>query len=126
MKLTLTKASVDALPHPEKGQVFYYDTKLQGFGVYTMKTAKTYFAEGRVVGKTVRVSIGRHGTYYPDKARDEARALLVRMSKGENPNVTQKTAKTLRNLIADYLRERTTGAGKRIKQKNRRWVSMVA
>lgn len=119
MKLSLTKAAVDGLPHPEKGQAFYYDTKLQGFGVYAMKTSKTYFAEARVNGKTVRTTIGRHGVIFPDKARDEAREILVRMSKGENPNNTQKASRTLKELITRYLTERTTGQGKKIGKKTK-------
>lgn len=117
MKTNLTKALVDGLENPDSGQVFYYDAKLQGFGVWATKTAKTYFVEGRVSGKTVRVKIGRHGAYYPDKARDEARELLVRMSKGENPNATKKSSRTLKQAIDAYLVERSTGQGKKIKQK---------
>ena len=119
MKLALTKAVVDALPNPEKGQVFYYDTKLQGFGVYCMKTCKTYFAEAKVSNKTVRTNIGRHGTFYPDRARDEARELLVLMSKGENPNTKQKSSRTLRTAVLDYLDERSSDQGKKIKQKTK-------
>jgi integrase len=117
MKINLTKAAVDALPNPEKGQVFYYDTKLPGFGVYTMKTCKTYFAEARVGGKTVRTSIGRHGIFFPDRARDEAREILVKMSKGENPNGHAKTTQTLKGILDVYLKERTSGQGRKIKDK---------
>jgi integrase len=119
LKIALTKAAVDSLPNPEKGQVFYYDAKLQGFGVYCMKTCKTYFAEAKVKGKTVRVNIGRHGTFYPDKARDEARELLVTMSKGLNPNAVQKTGRTIKQAIDDYLKERTSGQGLKIKAKTK-------
>lgn len=117
MKLSITKAAVDALPFPETGKIFYYDTKLQGFGVYCTKTSKMYFAEGRVAGKTCRKNIGRHGTFFPDKARDEARELLVMMAKGDNPNATKKSGKTLSSAITDYIAERSTGPGKKIKQK---------
>jgi len=119
MKLTLTKSVVDNLPHPEKGQAFYYDTKLQGFGVYVMKTAKTYFAEGSVGRKNVRVTIGRHGTYFPDKARDEAREILVRMARGENPNETKAIGITLKQAIESYLKQRTGGQGRQIKDKTK-------
>jgi integrase len=119
MKLSITKAAIDALSFPETGKVFYYDTKLQGFGVYCTKTAKVYFAEGRVNGKTVRTTIGRHGTFFPDKARDEARELLVLMAKGDNPNSKQKAGRTLHKAVSDYLAERTSGHGQKIKEKTK-------
>lgn len=118
MKLNLTKASVDAMTLPESGKTFYYDTKLQGFGVYCTKTGKTYFAEKRVNGKIVRTTIGKHGIFFPDRARDEARELLVRMSKGENPNETSKIeSATLKDAVEVYIKQRTSGQGRQIKAK---------
>lgn len=117
MKLSITKAAVDALDLPQSGKVFYFDTKLKGFGVYCTKTGKMYFAEGRVNGKTVRTVIGRHGVFFPDKARDEARDILVRIAKGENPNETGASSATLRDAIDGYLRQRTSGQGRQIKDK---------
>lgn len=124
MKLSMTKASVEALPFPEKGQQFHYDTKLQGFGVCCGKTAKTYFAEGRVGGKTVRTSIGRHGVIFPDEARTRARELLVQMSRGENPNAPPAVEApgidemTLKKAIDTYIDDRSS-KGEKIKEKTK-------
>lgn len=118
MKLNLTKAAIDGLEFPESGKSFYYDSKLPGFGLYVTKTGKMYFAEGRAKGspKKIRVTIGRHGQWMPDKAREEARALLVQMDRGENPNQRIRNEHTLKTAIAAYLEERTKGSGKKIKQ----------
>lgn len=119
MKMNLTKAAIDALPFPESGKSFYYDTKLQGFGLYTTKTGKMYFAEGRVKGnpKKIRTTIGKHGPWMPDKARDEAKAILVKMDQGENPNQRTTEGRTLKKAVEEYVRERSTSTGKTIKQK---------
>lgn len=117
MKLTLTKASVEALQPAPPGvpQVLYYDTRLPGFGVYvTPKGTKTYFAEGKSCGKTVRRKIGRHGVIFPDAARDQARELLFQMSRGE---VVAISPKSLLDVMDSYLGTRTSGQGKKIKEK---------
>ncbi len=83
----LSKTVVDKKPHPEKGQVIYFDSILRGFGLRVTPIAKTYIAEGRVDGKTVRVTIGRHGLPWTfDEARQEAYIYIKQMSQGINPN----------------------------------------
>jgi len=49
-KYKLTKNVVEKLPYAEKGQDYYTDTELKGFGVRVGKQSKTYFAEKRVGG----------------------------------------------------------------------------
>jgi len=61
MAFKLTKSKVDNIPHPDSGQVFYRDSSLTGFGLRVGKSTKAYYAERRVKGKTVRVTIGKHG-----------------------------------------------------------------
>lgn len=118
MKLSLTKASVDALPLATR-QDFYYDTKLPGFGVWVTKSNKTYFVEGRVNKKTVRVKIGLHGTFYPDDARLKGRTLLMAIANGENPNTVKAAGRTLKETITAYLKQRTSGQGTTIKEKTK-------
>ena len=52
----LNKSHVDKLPFTEKvgDQVLYYDTELKGFGLRVGSKTKSYFAETKVQGKTVR------------------------------------------------------------------------
>ncbi|MFQ5431234.1 MAG: tyrosine-type recombinase/integrase [Nitrospinota bacterium] len=103
----LTKTVVDNLPKPEKGQVFYRDSKLTGFGVCIGRISKTYYAEKRINGRTVRTTIGKHGQIATDMARKKAQVLLAQMTEGQNPNLNKKNlrAKNISLKIAfdDFL-----------------------
>lgn len=108
--LRITKTTVDELPLTKKGQVFYRDNRLNGFGVCIGKTTKTYYAEKRINGKTVRVGIGRHGQIMPEFARREAQILLGQMTVGENPNLLKQQARTqgitLETVFGEFLQAR--------------------
>lgn len=82
----LTKSYVDSIVFVEKGQTFHRDTELRGFALRVGKTAKTYVAETKVAGKVRRVTIGKHGPFTPEQARQEAKKHLANMSSGINPN----------------------------------------
>ncbi len=70
-------------------------------------SSKTYIAESRVNGKTVRVTIGKHGVFTAEQARVEARQLLVTIAKGVNPSDEKKERRargvTLEQVFKDYL-----------------------
>lgn len=87
----LTKSYIDSIPFLEVGQVFYRDTEILGFALRVGKTAKTYVAENKVNGKTVRFTIGKHGVVTSEQARIEARKILGQMASGNNP-VEEKKA----------------------------------
>ena len=75
----LTKSYIDALQAPADKEAFHWDERDKGFGLRITPTGKiTYVAQGRIGGKTVRLSIGPHGRWTPDKARDEARNGVLR------------------------------------------------
>lgn len=84
--MKLTKSKVDLIPHPASGQVFHRDDELLGFGLRVGTATKTYFAESKVRGRTVRVTIGKHGVFTPEQARVQARRILGDMASGINPN----------------------------------------
>lgn len=105
----LTKVMVDETPYSAKGVAIIYDTRLKGFGLRVSGSAKAYFAEGKVNGKTRRVKIGTHEKgFTPETARAEAKELLAKMSKGIDPNAKKREAReheviTLRRCLDDYL-----------------------
>lgn len=78
----LTKRTVDSIHHPTEGQRFYWDTELTGFGLRVTPGSKSYIVQDRVAGRTVRVTIGAHGTFTPEEARAEAKAKLGDLSRG--------------------------------------------
>lgn len=108
----LTKTTVDKLPFSESGVVLYFDTKVKGFGVRVSKSMKTYFAEGRVNGKTRRVKIGLHGSSLSTElGRKRAQKILSMMNEGIDPNAEKRGNKdrnkiTLRRTFKDYLEAR--------------------
>ena len=88
--LKISKREVDALPFPAKGQDLYFDTELKGFGIRVSQRTKTYIAQRDIHGRTVRVTLGRHGVLTPESARREALPALAEMGAGKNPNQIKK------------------------------------
>lgn len=106
----LTKTLVDSIPYPEKGQAFYRDSEIKGSGLRAGATSKVYIAENKINGKSVRVTIGKHGIYTAEQARSQAREILLKIAKGVNPNNEAKEQKarsmTLQNVFQDFLEAR--------------------
>ena len=97
--IALTKSVVDRLPFTARGQAYYYDALLTGFGLRVGRTSKAYFAEWRVggrTGRTVRKTIGKHGAFTPDIARKHAMALLAGMQLGEDPFIEERRQRVVR------------------------------
>lgn len=96
-RLHLAAGTVNKLPFAPAGQVLYWDTKLQGFGLRVGISSKTYFAEKRVDGRTVRHSLGIHGQptadgipLTADRARDLAMVKLGELTSGKDLNAEKK------------------------------------
>lgn len=111
MAYKLTKSIVDALPYPDTGQMLCRDSELKGFGLRIGSGSKVYFAESKVNNKTVRVTIGHHGVFTAEQARQEAKSILGMIAKGINPNDIKKTEKaksvTLKQVFESYLKARS-------------------
>lgn len=112
----LTKSVVDRAPLPQDGQSFIWCSELRGFGVrLNASGARTYIVQGRINGKERRVSIGRHGVFTVDQARDQAQEVLRGMRLGVDP-VEEKVRKlaqsvTLRDCVDDYVKHKRTKNG---------------
>lgn len=115
--MKITKQSVDALKPPtDKNQLIHFDDQLKGFGVrITRNGVKSYLVQKTVNGKSVRHTIGKHGHWTPDQARDEAKGLLHSMCKGVEPKAEKKRIaaqnQTLKELVAEYVEEKRTRNG---------------
>lgn len=105
----ITKSYVDkqSCTTEKSKQEFHYDTELKGFGLRIGNKAKTYIAEAKVNGKTVRVTIGQHGRLTPDEARNIAKEKLALMSRDINPNAIDRENRlkliTLKEVYEDYM-----------------------
>ncbi len=106
----LTKSFVDSIPFATTGQAFYRDSELKGFGLRVGAQTKVYIAEGRVNDKVVRVSIGKHGVFTAEQARNEARSILGQFARNINPNEVEKAERarsvTLAQVLEDFLKAR--------------------
>jgi len=120
----LSKSYVEGLTEPGKVR----DIDLKGFAVkVTPAGKKVYIVENSVRGGPAKatVTIGPHGVWTTENARDEARQILAMMAQGINPNkekeraleqrqqqVAQEEAKkkqseiTLKKVLEDYLQSR--------------------
>jgi integrase len=109
-RIRITKSALEKLPFPERGQIYYRDTDLRPFGVCVGKTAKTYFVQRNLHGRTRRISLGRYGEITLHEARTMAFDVLRELSNGTDPSATSSNRSaeflTLRDAFADYVRIR--------------------
>ncbi|MEQ1560398.1 MAG: integrase family protein [Methyloglobulus sp.] len=107
----LNKTFVDAIPYSDKGQVFYWDADLLGFGLYAGTQSKSWFVEKRINNKTKRVSLGKYPTLTAAQARAEAMTKLNKMAGGIDPTKEKRENKvksvTLGEVFAEFLKSRT-------------------
>lgn len=111
----LTKRTVDALL-PGARNVFLWDDELAGFGLkLTPAGRRVYVVQYRVRGSgpTRRYTIGTHGTYTVDQARNEAKDVLHQAANGVDPNAEQAkhnslptVAKAAEEFLAEAKRKR--------------------
>jgi integrase len=108
----LTKRTVDAAISEEK-DYFIWDDDLPGFGLRVFTSGKrSYLVQYRAGGRTRRYTIGLHGVWTPETARQEAKVQLGRIAKGDNPAEERQLnhkAITVKELCALYLRDLDAG-----------------
>ena len=81
----LTKRVVDAAESRSKDYVIW-DDDLPGFGLRVFTSGKrSYVIQYRQGGRSRRFTIGLHGVWTPERARQEAKAQLGRVAQGEDP-----------------------------------------
>ena len=105
----LTKQFVDALK-PVAGDTLYRDADLKGFALRVKPSgARTWVVQYRnKAGRTRKLKIGKVGSLTPDEARSEARIVLGKVDKGEDPSATRhalRTDLTVSQLVEKYLDE---------------------
>ncbi len=84
--INFTKQTIEQLPVPEKGRVFYQDKKEKGLSLYiTSHGTKTFFIRKRVRGRDERIIIGSPDYIPVEKARKQARILKGQIAEGLDP-----------------------------------------
>jgi hypothetical protein len=91
--LKITKRNVDAASKPDKGDAYYWDTELRGFGLRVTKNGvRSYVVQYRLPGRPARrITIGVHGSpWTPERAREKATDILISVKQGDDPAVVAK------------------------------------
>lgn len=108
----LTKRAVDAALPDEKDYVVW-DDELPGFGLRVFTSGKrSYVIQYRSSGRSRRYTIGLHGVWTAETARQEAKAQFGRIARGENPTEERQLdqkAITVKELCALYLKDLNAG-----------------
>lgn len=108
----LTKRVVDAAEVREK-DYFIWDDELPGFGLRIFASGKrSYLIQYRAAGRTRRFTIGLHGIWTPETARQEAKVQLGRVAGGDNPSEERQLdhrAITVKELCTLYLNDLMAG-----------------
>lgn len=108
----LTKRVVDAADVREK-DYFIWDDELSGFGLRVFASGKrSYLIQYRAAGRTRRYTIGLHGVWTPETARQEAKVQLGRVARGDNPSEERHLdhkAITVKELCALYTADLNAG-----------------
>ncbi|WP_264212920.1 tyrosine-type recombinase/integrase [Leisingera thetidis] len=107
---SLNAKTISELSNPGEGSKIVWDTALRGFGIRLTKASKTYIAEGRVLGRKRRVTIGRSDVLSVQEARREAKKVLGKMASGIDINAEKQEARarsiTLLEALDEYLKSR--------------------
>lgn len=108
----ITKRVVDAAAPGEKDYVIW-DDDLPGFGLRVFTSGKrSYVIQYRAAGRSRRYTIGLHGVWTPETARQEAKVQFGRVAGGDNPAEERHLdhkAITVKELCALYITD--LGAG---------------
>jgi integrase len=110
----LTKRAVDSLTQDPARDVFVWDDELPGFGLRVKPSgAKSFLVQYRNKnGRSRRLTVGRYGVLTPDEARAEARGILSRVTRGEDPaemRTADRSAATITDLCREYLAKAEQG-----------------
>lgn len=105
-KLKLTKTVVEGLAPVEGKQVVFWDTDIIGFGVRVSPGgSRTYFYQGRLNGKLMKVTIGKLGRITAEAARKDAKRIQSKMELGQDPSRDKgasKAASTFGEMMTAY------------------------
>ncbi|MDX1455474.1 MAG: tyrosine-type recombinase/integrase [Gammaproteobacteria bacterium] len=103
----ITKSFVETVRFSSKGQTTYFDTELKGFGLRVGSRSKAFIARRDIKGRPVTVTLGRYPVLTAQEARLEAKAALLMMQRGTNPNLDHRRREalsiTLEQAINAYL-----------------------
>jgi integrase len=105
---------------PDRHQRLYWDGKCPGLGLrVTPSGSRSYIFEGRLHGRTLRLTLGDARTWTLEQARDEACRLKVQTDQGRDPRVERaaREARAMAEHVQQSKRSITAGDA---------WVAYIA
>lgn len=107
METKLTQRVVDAAEPPKSGQTFVRDNELTGFALrITESGAKSFIWEGRVRGRSRRITLGAYPALSVLLARKKAIKIRAAIAEGRDPSLereAQRKEPTFGDLAAAYM-----------------------
>ena len=82
-RVKLTKRKIDSITLPKTGEFILRDQDLPGFALRVTKGARTFIVERRIKGRLHKAKVGAFGEYTVEGAREAARDILGKLSRGE-------------------------------------------
>ncbi|MBE6446252.1 MAG: DUF4102 domain-containing protein [Alphaproteobacteria bacterium] len=105
--IVFNQHNLDSLPIPEKGRMFYFDSKESKLYLQiTCAGTKTFYLLSRIGKNVERIKIGRYPDLKVEKARDLAKLLKAQIAQGLNPVKIKKEHKqelTFQQLYIEFL-----------------------
>ena len=105
--INFTKATIDALPLPEKGWCYHRDQKTPGLAVGIGSTGvRTFVLYKRINGTPERIKLGRYPDMSVEQARRQAMELNGQIASGKNPAEAKREKRaemTLQELFDLYI-----------------------
>lgn len=123
----ITVRSVAAL-RPEAADTWMWDDEVKGFGVRVKPSGTGSFVvqyRTKEGGQTRRYVLGRVGVMQPEQARQDAKEVLVLVSRGEDPSETRKAARkavTVAEVAEKFLTEHAERKRKTSTANGYRWL----
>lgn len=112
-KINFTAARIESLGcAPGRTQTIHWDAKAPGLGLrVTAAGSRSYVFEGRLFGKTVRMTIGDTATWDLAQARAEAMRLALQVDQGIDPREQQAAEKAAHMARAAEAKRRAATFG---------------
>jgi len=112
--MRLTKRALDAITADPKGDLFFWDDDVAGFGLRVKPSgAKSFIVQYRNRhGRSRRLTLGRYGVLTPDQGRTAAKLALADVMVGGDPveaKAAERGAMSVADLCTEYLAKVESG-----------------